>query len=260
MRRKSSRPKKRELAALDALRDTEIDTSEIPEVDDWSSAVRGRFYRATNENVDVLSIGSALKRVAISIRDSLDSVSVLSMPSFSKEPPQQPAKQQHSKLLRSSFRAWLADFWRDLVKRFQPLTKIRNQFGLAPELPEDFQQEVYRRMLNALTTNLQDVNDIDLVPYLSSNIALRVVYEFNRGLSREQMHQIATALILDLLAPSATIRDRVILGLFLEGAEPKHISELPQINLSEEEVRQTVTRFVQLARRSKVLESTKTRA
>jgi uncharacterized protein (DUF4415 family) len=35
----------RELAALEAVSDEAIDTSEIPEVRDWSGAERGRFYR-----------------------------------------------------------------------------------------------------------------------------------------------------------------------------------------------------------------------
>lgn len=36
---------RRELAALRAMPDDEIDTSDIPETEDWSRAVRGRFYR-----------------------------------------------------------------------------------------------------------------------------------------------------------------------------------------------------------------------
>jgi hypothetical protein len=35
----------RELRALAAKRDAEIDTSDIPEITDWRGAVRGRFYR-----------------------------------------------------------------------------------------------------------------------------------------------------------------------------------------------------------------------
>jgi hypothetical protein len=34
-----------ELAALEALPDDTVDTSDIPEVLDWSGAERGRFYR-----------------------------------------------------------------------------------------------------------------------------------------------------------------------------------------------------------------------
>ena len=34
-----------ELAAVQAMADANIDTSDIPEVTDWSGAVRGRFYR-----------------------------------------------------------------------------------------------------------------------------------------------------------------------------------------------------------------------
>lgn len=41
----------RELAALVQLRDEDIDTSDIPEVTDWSRAVVGRFYRPIKEPV-----------------------------------------------------------------------------------------------------------------------------------------------------------------------------------------------------------------
>jgi uncharacterized protein (DUF4415 family) len=34
-----------ELAALEAMPDETIDTSDIPEVRDWSGAVRGQFYK-----------------------------------------------------------------------------------------------------------------------------------------------------------------------------------------------------------------------
>ena len=36
---------KADLAALEALPDEDIDTSDIPEGTDWSDAVRGEFYR-----------------------------------------------------------------------------------------------------------------------------------------------------------------------------------------------------------------------
>jgi hypothetical protein len=35
----------RELRALKAMKDAEIDTSEIPEMIEWRGAERGRFYR-----------------------------------------------------------------------------------------------------------------------------------------------------------------------------------------------------------------------
>jgi len=49
----TSRIKKRdqELAALVHLRDEDIDTSDIPEVRDWSKAVVGKFYRPIKEPV-----------------------------------------------------------------------------------------------------------------------------------------------------------------------------------------------------------------
>ncbi len=42
-----------ELAALDAMPDDSIDTSDIPEALDWSEAVRGRFYRPREEAVTI---------------------------------------------------------------------------------------------------------------------------------------------------------------------------------------------------------------
>lgn len=50
-KRTKPRNKQRELAALLRLRDTDIDTSDIPEVRDWSKAVVGKFYRPIKEPV-----------------------------------------------------------------------------------------------------------------------------------------------------------------------------------------------------------------
>ena len=40
-----------ELAALAAMSDDEIDTSDIPEVTDWSNAKRGVIYRMTKQRI-----------------------------------------------------------------------------------------------------------------------------------------------------------------------------------------------------------------
>ncbi|HYX67525.1 MAG TPA: BrnA antitoxin family protein [Terriglobales bacterium] len=42
-----------ELAALARKRDEDIDTSDIPEVKDWSGAVVGKFYRPIKEAVSI---------------------------------------------------------------------------------------------------------------------------------------------------------------------------------------------------------------
>ena len=42
-----------ELAALARKRDEDIDTSDIPEVKDWSGAVIGKFYRPVKEAVSI---------------------------------------------------------------------------------------------------------------------------------------------------------------------------------------------------------------
>lgn len=50
---KLSRKQKKELAALSALRDREIDLSDVPEVRDWSRAVVGKFYRPIKKSLTI---------------------------------------------------------------------------------------------------------------------------------------------------------------------------------------------------------------
>ncbi|MFO1049981.1 MAG: BrnA antitoxin family protein [Geminicoccaceae bacterium] len=45
--------RERELAALAALPDDSIDTSDLPESDDWGSAERGRFWRPVKRSVTI---------------------------------------------------------------------------------------------------------------------------------------------------------------------------------------------------------------
>jgi uncharacterized protein (DUF4415 family) len=42
-----------ELAALAGLRDEDIDTSDIPEITDWSKAVVGKFYRPIKNSITI---------------------------------------------------------------------------------------------------------------------------------------------------------------------------------------------------------------
>ncbi len=48
-----STEQRRELGALAALKDGDIDTSEISELEDWSRATVGRFYRPIKEPVTI---------------------------------------------------------------------------------------------------------------------------------------------------------------------------------------------------------------
>lgn len=45
MKKSKARKQKAELSALEALPDDQIDTSDVPEVRDWSDAKRGLFHR-----------------------------------------------------------------------------------------------------------------------------------------------------------------------------------------------------------------------
>lgn len=42
-----------QIAYLDSVKDEDIDLSDIPEILDWSKAVRGKFYRPVKEQVSI---------------------------------------------------------------------------------------------------------------------------------------------------------------------------------------------------------------
>ncbi len=50
---KPSKKLKKELRALAALRDGQIDFSDIPEVRDWSRAVIGKYYRPIKKSLTI---------------------------------------------------------------------------------------------------------------------------------------------------------------------------------------------------------------
>lgn len=50
---KPSEARRKELAELALLSDEEIDTSDIPEVLDFSNAIRGKFYRPVKKSVTI---------------------------------------------------------------------------------------------------------------------------------------------------------------------------------------------------------------
>ncbi len=58
--RKISREVERELAELAALPDDKIDFTDIPEIRDWSGAVRGKFYRPIKESLTIRLDADAL--------------------------------------------------------------------------------------------------------------------------------------------------------------------------------------------------------
>lgn len=51
--KKLSRLQAADIRALRKLSDEDIDTSDIPEVTDWSGAMRGRFYRPIKKSITV---------------------------------------------------------------------------------------------------------------------------------------------------------------------------------------------------------------
>jgi uncharacterized protein (DUF4415 family) len=50
---KANRKRNKEIAALKKMKDDQIDTSDIPEMTDWSGAVVGKFFRPIKEPVTI---------------------------------------------------------------------------------------------------------------------------------------------------------------------------------------------------------------
>jgi uncharacterized protein (DUF4415 family) len=59
--RKLSVEQKRDIAAISAMRDEDIDLSEMPEVLDWSGAEMGKFYRPPKKSVTMRLDGAILE-------------------------------------------------------------------------------------------------------------------------------------------------------------------------------------------------------
>jgi uncharacterized protein (DUF4415 family) len=53
MKKESSASLRKQIARVKAIRDEDIDTSDIAEITDWSGAVRGKFYRPVKKPVTV---------------------------------------------------------------------------------------------------------------------------------------------------------------------------------------------------------------
>jgi uncharacterized protein (DUF4415 family) len=60
---KVSRKQAKELVALAALPDGKIDLAEIPEVQDWSRAVVGKFYRPMKKSLTIRLDADVLARL-----------------------------------------------------------------------------------------------------------------------------------------------------------------------------------------------------
>ena len=59
--RKLTKEQKRDIAAIAAMKDEDIDLSDMPEVLDWSKAEMGKFYRPPKKSVTIRLDADVLK-------------------------------------------------------------------------------------------------------------------------------------------------------------------------------------------------------
>ncbi len=265
----------KEISALAALNDSDIDTDAIPEVKDWTNARRGRFCRHIHKQVTILldddvpsstggthtSIGSSYAAVVAAVdctqMDSRQLIAELSM---------------KNDIVAEEF-----------VRRFQPLITgavvraARNWEKISPSLVDDLVQEVFIKILDSLSRILKDirVGQDSEVPGIIRAIAVNVVndnfrmrHAMSRGAGITQPMEIAEAPgrdasaetlerhvlfaeIEQLLKEKAGVSTRdleIFLLYYREGLSAKKISQLPAFNLTVKGVESLLVRLTKLVR------------
>jgi len=265
MKRKNELRLEEEIAALAAVEEGEIDTSEIPEVKDWSGAIRGRFHRDAAGGVRILLKDRESKRLRTSFRAWLAELSRPGqrVPNFAKT-----LDPSHSaKLPQAS-----EDAWTELVRRFHRPIMFTIMRSLSPcggaassDLIDDVTQEVYMKLFAELGNQPIRVERA-LFGYVRA-VAQKVALEHSRehyrhhsatgsrvqttadlpdaspGLADELPEVLAD---LEKAAKKASERDRLLLRFYLHGFTASQISELPHIKMSESEVKESLARLFRL--------------
>jgi DNA-directed RNA polymerase specialized sigma subunit len=123
----------KEIAALAALKDADIDTSDIPEVKDWSAAIEGRFYRPKRQSILHLEENSRQMGKAVDARRTTYT-------------------QMTTRQLIAEFSQGIIEARQEIIRRCRGtmasvVTRMADQAGNpSPEVIEDLIEEACRRL------------------------------------------------------------------------------------------------------------------
>jgi RNA polymerase sigma-70 factor (ECF subfamily) len=260
------------LAALDSVQ-AKVDTSVIPEIQDWSGAVVGEFYGATVKQLlpaaNRPSAGTP-QPVAVNVPLSAPHITFSRMEYAQATDPQ---------LISTLFQDDVAG-WQEFVRRFQPLiarmiVKIARRMGnVSYQLLDDLVQDVFVKLcINDFQVlkriNLQQEQAIPgFLKVLAANVAqdyFRSAASLKRGaaLEKEELREDSLPMAsdpaamekrilfgeIDRLLQSFAERDRTIFWLYYRsGLTAKGISQMQGGKLTEKGVESLLWRMTRQIR------------
>lgn len=280
MNRREKKQISKELAAIASLRDSDIDTSDIPEITDWSRAVVGRFY-LPQEPSPTQPASSSRAFASRQLPDPGFDTQLSPGIAVAEMTPQQ---------LVSECVEGHADAWKEFIRRFGKLVmgvavRAASRWGdTSPGVVEDLIQDVYLKLGandSELLRKFHSRDENALFAYLkvvTANVvndhfrAIRTLerggasgsnsIELNSDILRESSDAGATAERATLLEEIdralkavASERDRTIFRLFYRnGLSPKAIASIPEFGLTIKGVESAILRITRLVR-SKLAQS-----
>lgn len=281
MTKRRKRQINRELAAIASLKDSDIDTSDIPEITDWSQAVVGSVYRSGKmDTSQPASISTGLKSYPLVEPDAQQFTgTVFSETTVQTKSSGAVLSQMTSQQLILGCVQGQTAAWEEFIRRFQKLITIvvlrtSRQWGNpSSELIEDLIQDVYVKLAaedfaslrrfdprheNAILGYLKIVASNVVHHHFRATGAMRrggkeLVLETLPGFA-DTVAQAETEILLEeinrLLEIHASERDRAIFWLYYrQGLSAKDIASIPEIDLTAKGIESLLHRLTQLVKR-----------
>ncbi len=218
------------LAALESIH-ADVDTSEIAEIQDWSGAVRGKFYGASvketllpPEAMDVMRRWHATNTPGSSAVNVSGAISMASANTATHL--SQYSQMAISQLIAVGISESSAEAWHEFVRRFRPLiarviTRVVDRFSKdSNALIEDLVQEVFLKLchddyraLKGVATMRDEKSAFGLLKVVAANVAndhFRRAAAFRASPAQEQ-EPIEALPELDKRKASSVIERRILL-------------------------------------------------
>lgn len=193
MRRLRRKNANKELSALARLNDRAIDTSEIPEIKDWSNAIVGRFYKSGEQRIFPRSLNAGT--FAGNVLVELESANI------QRADATEITELTTGEIVKACIKG-TPEAWSEFIRRFHRLiaavvTRTSRQWGVqSPENSEEFIQEVYLRLWAddfRLLRTYQEDHESAFLGYVK-RIAANVVHDHLRRVGSHMLEASAKAI------------------------------------------------------------------
>lgn len=283
MRRRQKRHINRELAAIASLKDSDIDTSDIPEIADWGQAVVGRVYRSEKSAASrPANTGTGFTPRHLPNPDvrGLEGDVLSEMTERTPRFAEAALAQSTSQELILRCVQGQTSAWEEFIRRYNRLiatvvVRISRQWGdTSSELTDDLIQDVYLKLADKnfeLLRKFEPRHENSILGFLKI-VASNIVYDHFRATrplkigGGEPLLRVDTAGSVDtvaqaerdvlleevnrLLETRASERDRAIFWLhYRQGFTTTEIATIPEVNLTVKGVESILHRLTQLLKR-----------